>query len=100
MRVTYDIERDLATIYLSEERQSYDGGATYLLVVDEGEQAEPDSAREPVVVQIGFEGYERLLWIQVDHASRALPEALLRHAHPERLSAPDESEPPDIGNPA
>ena len=94
MHVTYDSESDIAKIYVSAERQSYDDGATYLLVVDEHEDEGRHPARSPLFVQIAFEAYERLLWIQVHDASRALPEAVLRDARPERLSAGDESEPP------
>ena len=95
MRVTYDSESDIAKIYVSEERQSYDDGATYLLVVDEHEHHEErEPVRSPLFVQIAFEAYERLLWIQVHDASRSLPEAVLRDARPERLEADDEGEPP------
>jgi len=66
--VTLDDTHDRATIYLSEERQSYEHGGTYLVLTD------------PVEVQLGFEGEHRLVFVMVCPASKVLPAELLAQA--------------------
>lgn len=78
MRVVLDEERDEATIFLSDERQSYERGATYGVVVDDEARRTPEG--DSVLVNVAFEDYERLLWIKVSRASTALPQALLAEA--------------------
>jgi hypothetical protein len=74
MRVTLDAERDRATVYLSEERQSYEQGGTYLVLT------------EPVEVQLGFEGEHRLVFVIVHPASKVLPPELLAKAEREGMT--------------
>jgi hypothetical protein len=76
MRLTLDEKRDLATLYFSDEHQTYEGGGTYLVLANDEQNPRPVSTE----VQLGFEGYERLLWIMVRPASQALPEDLLATA--------------------
>ena len=76
VRLTLDEDRDEATIYLSDERQSDERGATFLVVAHDKSNPTP----EVITVQLGFEEYERLLWIKVSQASKALPDALLAQA--------------------
>jgi hypothetical protein len=76
VRVTFDEDRDQATIYVSDERQSYERGATFPVLVHDEEK--PESGE--IMVQLGFEDYERLLWIKVNEASKALPGPLLAQA--------------------
>jgi len=76
VRITLDEERDLATIYLSDERQSSEHGSTFLIVAHDKKNPRP----EAITVQLAFEEYERLLLIMVSQASKALPEALLAQA--------------------
>lgn len=76
MHLTLDEKGDEATIYLSDERQSYERGATFLVVAHDKKNPRP----EAIAVQLGFEEYERLLWIKVSQASKALPEELLAQA--------------------
>jgi hypothetical protein len=66
--VTLDKAHDRATIYLGEERQTYEDGATYLVLTD------------PVEVQLGFEGETRLVFVSVCPASKVLPAELLAQA--------------------
>jgi hypothetical protein len=80
LRVTLDEVRDLATIYFTDEKQSYERGATYLVLANDEEAPRPVS----IEVQLGFEEYRRLLWITVRPASQALPPDLLGAA--ERVS--------------
>jgi hypothetical protein len=68
MRVRLDTEHDRATIYLSDERQSYEHGGTGLVLTD------------PVEVQLGFEGEHRLVFVIVCPASKVLPDELLAQA--------------------
>jgi hypothetical protein len=76
VRITLDEQRDQATIYLSDEPQTYEGGSTYLVLASDEEKPRPES----VEVQLGFEGERRLLFIMVRPASEALPAALLTEA--------------------
>jgi hypothetical protein len=76
MRLTLDEQRDLATLYFRSERQTYDTGGTYLVLVNDEQNPRPVS----IEVQLGFEGYERLLWMTVRPASEALPADLLATA--------------------
>jgi hypothetical protein len=75
MRIELDEAADTVTFRFSEERQSYEAGGTYLVLADE-DGSRPD----PIEVQIGFEAEERLLWMSVHPASRALPAELLGSA--------------------
>jgi hypothetical protein len=79
VRITFDHETDSARIFLSPERQSHERGATFAVLVHDEDHPE----REAILVQVAFENYERLLWIKVDHASRALPRELLAQAEQE-----------------
>jgi hypothetical protein len=78
MRLTLDEQRDLATLYFSNERQTYDDGGTYLVLVNDEENPRPVS----IEVQLGFERNERLLWVTVRPASKALPAEMLATAEP------------------
>jgi hypothetical protein len=66
--VKLDMAHDRATIYLGEERQTYDEGGTYLVLTD------------PAEVQLGFEGEDRLVFVSVCPASKVLPAELLAQA--------------------
>ena len=68
MHIRLDTQRDRATIYLSDERQSYEHGGTYLVLTD------------PVEVQLGFEGDHRLVFVIVCPASKMLSTELLEQA--------------------
>jgi hypothetical protein len=68
MRVRLDRKLDRATVYLSEERQSYEHGGTYLVMT------------QPVEIQLGFEGERRLISVMVCPASEVLPPSLLEQA--------------------
>lgn len=81
VRIVLDEERDEATIFLSSEQQSVQRGATYLVVVHDKQKPIPDP--DSIAVNVAFEDYERLIWIKVSRASKALPEGLLAQA--ERL---------------
>jgi hypothetical protein len=76
MRLTLDEKRDLATLFFSDEHQTYEGGGTYLVLAHDEEKPRP----VPIEVQLGFERYERLLWMTVRPASEALPADLLATA--------------------
>jgi len=76
VRIILDEVSDQATIYLSDEPQSYERGATFLMVAHDKKNPRP----EAITVQLAFEDYERLLWIKVSQASKALPKALLAQA--------------------
>jgi hypothetical protein len=78
MKLTLDEKRDLATVYFSDERQTYDGGATYLVLANDEQNPCPVS----IEVQLGFEDCERLLWMTVRPASEALPAEFLATAEP------------------
>jgi hypothetical protein len=78
VRIVLDEERDEAMIFLSDERQSAERGATYGVVVHDTLKGTPDP--DSVLVNVAFEDYERLLWIKVNRASKALPQALLADA--------------------
>lgn len=76
MRVELDVPRDRAIVYFSDEPQSLDHGATYLALV----RNESDPEAGPATVQLGFEDYERLLFVVVEQASVVLPAELLSSA--------------------
>ena len=78
LRIVLDEERDEVTIFLSNERQSAERGATYLVAVHDKQKAIPDP--DSIAVNVAFEDYERLLWIKVSRASKALPGLLLAQA--------------------
>lgn len=72
MKVELDDTLDEARIYISDERQSYERGATYLTL----NAPHPT----PTQVQLGFEDYRRLLFVTVHPASAALPHDVLATA--------------------
>ena len=76
MRMVLDEARDTATFYFSDERQSYEAGATYLVLANDEDNPRPFS----IEVQLGFEANEHLLWMTVHPASMALPPELLDSA--------------------
>jgi len=76
MRLELDETRDEVRIYFSAERQTYESGATYFVLANDEEHPRPD----PVEVQLGFEDCERLLFMIVRPASKALPADLLASA--------------------
>src|SRR5204862_7997518 len=68
MRIRLNTQHDRATIYVSDERASYEHVGTYLVLTD------------PVEVQLGFEGEHRLLFVIVCPASKMLSSELLEQA--------------------
>jgi hypothetical protein len=78
MRITFDPNADEATIFLSEEAQSFERGSTSLVTVHDRAKPTPDP--DAFTVQLAFEEYERLLWIKVSRASKALRADLLAQA--------------------
>ena len=76
VRITLDEELDQATIYLSDEPQSYERGSTYLVLANDDEKPRAESTE----VQLGFEDEHRLLFILVRPASEVLPATLLAQA--------------------
>jgi hypothetical protein len=71
-----DTDRDELWLYFSEEHQSYERGATYLVLANDEENPRPRS----IEVQLGFEDSRRLLWMTVRPASEALPSEMLAEA--------------------
>jgi hypothetical protein len=71
VHISLDAEGDRATIYLGDDRQSYEHGVTYLALT------------HPVEVQLGFEGEHRLVFVMVHPASKVLPAELLGEAEQE-----------------
>jgi hypothetical protein len=76
MRIELNEAQDEAKPYFSAERQTYAGGATWMILVADEHRPQPD----PVEVQIGFENYERFVFVSVRPASKALPAELLASA--------------------
>jgi hypothetical protein len=76
MRIELNEARDEATVHFGDERQTHEDGATWLVLINDDDHPRAD----PVEVQIGFEDYERLIFINVRPASKALPAELLASA--------------------